>query len=133
MEIYEEGTLVYLLAPHASSLQTRTTKFRQDFIGPLVVKTRLDTTHYTLSDLIGWILPDVYQINRLKQARVMTSCGIVTSIKGLTGTETIPLSVHITRSIKQISKHGAVTNYNTSVCDFTANRHSWVILYLIDL
>ena len=91
MEIYEEGTLVYLLAPHAYSLQTRTTKFRQDFIGPLVVKTRLDTTHYTLFDLIGWILPDVYQINRLKQARVMTSCGIATSIKGLTGTETIPL------------------------------------------
>ena len=54
-------------------------------------KPRLDTTHYTLSDLIGQTLPDVYHINRLKQARVMTSHGIVTSIKGLTEAETIPL------------------------------------------
>ena len=65
--------------------------FRQDFIWPLVVKTRLDTTHYALSDLIGQALPDVYHINGLKQARVMTSHGIVTSIKGLTEAETIPL------------------------------------------
>ena len=53
LEIYQEGTLVYLLVPHASSLQTGTMIFRQNFIGPLVVKTRLDTTSYTLSDLIG--------------------------------------------------------------------------------
>ena len=53
LEIYEEGIIVYLLAPDTSSLQTGTMKFRQDFIGPLVVKIRLDTTHYTLSDLIG--------------------------------------------------------------------------------
>ena len=66
LEIYEEGTLVYLFTPHASPLQTGTMKFSQDFIGSLVVKTRLDTTHYTLSDLIGQILPDVYHINRLK-------------------------------------------------------------------
>ena len=56
LEIYKEGTLVYLLAPYASSLQSGTTKFRQDSIGPLVVKTRLDTTHYTLCDLIGQTL-----------------------------------------------------------------------------
>ena len=57
----------------------------------MVVKTRLDTIHYTLSDLIGQTLPDVYHINRLKQARVMTSHGIVISIKGLTRAETIAL------------------------------------------
>ena len=60
LEIYKEVTLVYLLAPHTSSLQTGT-------------------------------LQDVYHINRLKQARVMTSHGIVISIKGLTEAETIPL------------------------------------------
>ena len=54
-------------------------------------KTRLDPTYYTLCDLIGRTLPKVYHINRLKQARVMTSHGIVTSIKGLTEAESVPL------------------------------------------
>ena len=34
--------MVYLLAPHASVLQTNTTKFKQDFIGPLFIDTALD-------------------------------------------------------------------------------------------
>ena len=35
-EIFEDNQLVYLLAPHASALQTNTTKFKQDFISPLL-------------------------------------------------------------------------------------------------
>ena len=49
--------MVYLLAPHASALQTNTMKFKQDFIGPLFIDTTLDKTHYRLKDvtgLIGW-------------------------------------------------------------------------------
>ena len=40
--------MVYLLAPHASALQTNTTKFKQkqDFIGPLFIDTTLDKTHW---------------------------------------------------------------------------------------
>ena len=34
-EIFQDDQLVYLLAPHSSALQTDTTKFKQDFIGPL--------------------------------------------------------------------------------------------------
>ena len=32
-EIFEDNQMVYLLAPHSSTLQSSTTKFRQDFIG----------------------------------------------------------------------------------------------------
>ena len=34
--------MVYLLALHASALQMNTTKFKQDFIGPLFIDTALD-------------------------------------------------------------------------------------------
>ena len=53
LELFDTNDLVYLLAPHASSLQTGTTKFYQDFIGPLVIDKRLDPAHYMLCDLIG--------------------------------------------------------------------------------
>ena len=53
LEMFNTDDLVYLLVPHASSLQTGTMKFRQDFIGPLFTDKRLDPTHYTLHDLIG--------------------------------------------------------------------------------
>ena len=41
-EIFEDNQMVYWLAPHSSALQTSTTKFRQDFIGPLFIDTALD-------------------------------------------------------------------------------------------
>ena len=47
--------MVYLLAPHASALQTNTTKFKQDFIGPLFIDTTLDKIHYRLKGATGLI------------------------------------------------------------------------------
>ena len=76
-EVLLEGQLVYLLAPTASTLQSGTTKFRQDFIGPLVVDTPLDKTHYKLRDLLNIVLPGEYHINRLKKAKAITPSGIV--------------------------------------------------------
>ena len=38
-EILQDYQMVYLLAPHSSALQTETTKFKQDFIGPLFTDT----------------------------------------------------------------------------------------------
>ena len=55
-EIFEDGQMVYLLAPHSSALQTSTAKFRQDFIGPLFIDTTLDKTHYRLKDATGLLL-----------------------------------------------------------------------------
>ena len=43
-EIFQDNQMVYLLAPHASALQTNTTKFKQDFIGPLFIDTALDNS-----------------------------------------------------------------------------------------
>ena len=41
-EIFKDNQMVYLLALHASALQTNTTKFKQDFIGPLFIDTACD-------------------------------------------------------------------------------------------
>ena len=75
-EQYTPGQLVYLLAPHASSLQSGTTKFRQDFIGPLVIDTVFDKTHYQLKDLSNRVLPEIYHVNRIKGGPVNTPSGI---------------------------------------------------------
>ena len=55
-EIFEDNQMVYLLAPHSSVLQTNTTKFKQDFIGPLFIDTALqaERCHWTP---IGWHIP----------------------------------------------------------------------------
>ena len=52
-EIFQDGQMVYLLAPHSPALQTDTAKFKQDFIGPLFIDTALDKTHYGLKDATG--------------------------------------------------------------------------------
>ena len=59
--------MVYLLAPHASALQTNTTKFKQDFIGPLFIDTALDKTHYRLKDVTGLQLDGTYHVNHIKK------------------------------------------------------------------
>ena len=65
-EIFEDDQMVYLLAPHSSALQTNTTKFKQDFIGPLFIDTALDKTHYRLKDTTGLLLDSIYDMNQIK-------------------------------------------------------------------
>ena len=60
-EIFQDNQIVYLLALHASVLQTNTTNFKQDFIGPLFIDTTLDKTHYRLKDTTGLLLDSTYQ------------------------------------------------------------------------
>ena len=69
--------MVYLLAPHASGLQTNTTKFKQDFIGPLFIDTALDKTHYRLKDATGLLLDSTYHVNSIKKGSARTPLGIV--------------------------------------------------------
>ena len=66
--------MVYLLAPHASALQTNTTKFKQDFIGPLIMDTALD---YRLNNATGLLLDGTYHVNRIKNGSMHTPLGIV--------------------------------------------------------
>ena len=69
--------MVYLLAPHASALQTDTMKFKQDFIGPLFIDTALDKTHYRLKDVTGLLLDSTYHVNHIKKGLACTPLGIV--------------------------------------------------------
>ena len=69
--------MVYLLAPHSSALQTSTTKFRQDFIGPLFLDIALDKTHYRLKDATSLLLDGTYHMNCIKKGSACTQQGIV--------------------------------------------------------
>ena len=76
-EIFQDKQMVYLLAPHASVLQTNTTKFKQYFIGPLFIDTTLDKTHYRLKDATGLLLDGTYHMNRIMKGSAHTPLGIV--------------------------------------------------------
>ena len=62
-EIFQDDQMIYLLAPHSSALQTDTTKFKQDFIGPLFINIALGKTHYRLKDSTGLLLDSTYHVN----------------------------------------------------------------------
>ena len=76
-EIFQGNQMVYLLALHASALETNTTKFKQDFIGPLFIDTALDKTHYRLKDATGLLLDGTYHMNCIKKGSAHTPLGIV--------------------------------------------------------
>ena len=76
-EIFQDSQMVYLLAPHASALQTNTPKFKQDFIGPLFIDTALDKTHYRLKDTTGLLLNGTYYMNHIKKGSACTPLAIV--------------------------------------------------------
>ena len=76
-EIFPDNQMVYLLALHASALQTNTTKFEQDFIGPLFIDTALDKTHYRLKDVTGLLLDGMYHVNHINKGSAHTPLGIV--------------------------------------------------------
>ena len=76
-EIFQDDQMVYLLAPHSSALQTDTTKFKQDFIGPLFIDTALEKTHYGLKDATGLLLDGMYHVNQIKKGSVHTLQGMV--------------------------------------------------------
>ena len=76
-EIFEDDQMAYLLAPHSSALQTRTMKFRQDFIGPLFIDTALNKMHCRLEDATGLLLDSTYHVNCIKKGSAHTPQGIV--------------------------------------------------------
>ena len=76
VETYEPNDLVYLLVPYLSSLQSSAQKFRQDYVGPLAIDTKLDDTHYLLKDVTGRMLPGDFHINHIKRAKEVTPDGL---------------------------------------------------------
>ena len=83
IETFQPNDLVYLLAPYSSSLQSKAQKFRQDYIGPLAIDTKLDDTHYLLKDVTGRTLPGDYHINRIKRAKEVTLDGLADTYEQL--------------------------------------------------
>ena len=83
IETFNENDIVYLLALHASTLQSNAQKFRQDYVGPLAIDTKIDDTHYLLKDITDCTLKGDYHINRLKQAGEITPQGFIKSYKQL--------------------------------------------------
>ena len=81
-EMFQNDQMIYLLAPHSSVLQTDTTKFKQDFIGPLFIDTAIDKTHYRLKDATGLLLDGTYHVNRIKKGSEHTPQGIVDTYDG---------------------------------------------------
>ena len=81
-EMFQDDQMIYLLAPHLSALQTDTTKFKQDFIGPLFIDTAIDKTHYRLKNTTGLLLDGTYHVNRIKKDSVRTLQGIVDTFDG---------------------------------------------------
>ena len=59
------------------TVQTSTTKFRQDFIDPLFIDTILDKTHYRLKDATGLLLDGTCHVNHIKKGSVCTLQSIV--------------------------------------------------------
>ena len=83
IETFQPNNLVYLLAPYSSSLQSKAQKFRQDYIGPLAIDTKLDDTHYLLKDVTGRTLPGDYHINRIKRAKEVMPDGLADTYEQL--------------------------------------------------
>ena len=81
-EMFQDDQMIYLLAPHSSVIQTDTTKFKQDFIGPLFIDTAIGKTHYRLKDATGLLLDGTYHVNRIKKGSVHTPHGIVNTFDG---------------------------------------------------
>ena len=78
--LWDKGQMWLLFsttAPHTSALQMNTTKFKQDFIGPLFIDTALDKTHYRLKDTTGLLLDGTCHVSHIKKGSVCTPLGIV--------------------------------------------------------
>ena len=83
IETFADNDIVYLLVPHASALQSNAQKFRQDYVGPLAMDTKIDDTHYLLKDITGRTLKGDYHINRLKRVGEITPEGVIKSYEQL--------------------------------------------------
>ena len=81
-EMFQDDQMIYLLAPHSSALQMDTTKFKQDFFGPLFIDTAIDKTHYRLKDATGLLLDGTYHMNRIKKGSAHTPQSIVNIFDG---------------------------------------------------
>ena len=75
--------MIWYIFFFSSSLQSSVQKFRQDYIGPLAIDTKIDATHYLLKDVTGRTLPADYYINRIKRGKEVTPDGLADTYEQL--------------------------------------------------
>jgi hypothetical protein len=80
---YSAGQLVYFLMPSSGALDTKTRKFVVSYVGPLRIRTVLDSTHVVLEDLTGRVISGVHHTNRIKPAFIRSKSGAVSNVKEL--------------------------------------------------
>ena len=80
---YSAGQLVYFLMPSSGALDTNTRKFVVSYVGPVRIKTVLDSTHVVLEDLTGRVISGVHHTNRIKPAFIRSKSGAVSNIQDL--------------------------------------------------
>ena len=102
-ESFAENDIVYLLAPHASALDSDTQKFRQDYVGPLAIDTKIDETHYLLKDITGRTLKGDYHINRIKKAGEITPEGVANTYEKLRMQIGLPITGSLAAASEQPS------------------------------
>ncbi len=78
-----KGQLVLLYFPDGATLQTNTRKFVRPWIGLVVIKAILDTTHYMIADWTGRLAPVIVHRNRLKSYSLQAGLGEIVSIQEL--------------------------------------------------
>ena len=99
IETFKPNELIYLLAPYSSSLQSNAQKFRQDYIGPLAIDTKLDDTHYLIKDVTGRTLPSDFHINRIKRAKEITPDGLAETYEQLRAQIGLPSDVSTNKPV----------------------------------
>lgn len=80
---YKVGQLVYFLMPRSGALSTNTRKFVVSYVGPVRVKSVLDTTHVILEDLTGRVISGIHHTNRLKPAYIRGKQGVISNMEEL--------------------------------------------------
>ena len=103
MESFSENDIVYLLAPHASALQSNAQKFRQYYVGPLVIDTKVDETHYLLKDITRRMLKGDYHINCIKKAGEITPEGVAMTYQELRKQVGLPITNYEVLSPLQVT------------------------------
>jgi hypothetical protein len=62
--------IVYMNYPRASELHSTSRKLKQEWIGPLLINSILDNSHYMISDMNGQIIDRPIHIKRLKSMNI---------------------------------------------------------------
>lgn len=76
---YKAGQLVYFLMPASGALDTNSRKFVVNYVGPVKIKSVLDSTHVILEDLTGRTISGVHHTNRIKPAFIHGKSGIMSN------------------------------------------------------